>query len=254
MEGSNHPDRDAQFDHINTTADEYLTSGQPVISCDTKKKELVGKFSNSGREWQPKGEPLAVNTYNFPSDAEGKAIPYGVYDMKHNDALVNVGSDHDTPEFAVASIRLWWNAMGKDAYPESKKLFITVDSGGSNGYRCHLWKHEIQKFANETDLVIEVSRLPPGTSKWNKIEHRLFCHITRNWRGIPLETFETVVERIGNTRTKNGLSVTSFLDANLYPKGKKVTEKDKDEINMTKNSFHGEWNYVISSNGKHVTE
>ena len=197
QEGATHPDRNAQFEHINQTADEHLTAGQPVISVDTKKKELVGNFKNGGREWQPKGTPPAVLVHDFPTDAEGKAIPYGVYDMARNEAWVSVGWDHDTPAFAVASIRHWWHQMGCGAYPEATTLFITADAGGSNGYRLRAWKHELQQLADETGLTIEVSHFPPGTSKWNKIEHRLFCHITANWRGTPLTTYETIVDRIG---------------------------------------------------------
>ena len=178
QEGASHPDRNAQFEHINATADGFLAEGQPVISVDTKKKELVGNFKNGGREWQPKGTPPAVLVHDFPSDAEGKAIPYGVYDMARNEAWVSVGWDHDTPAFAVASIRHWWHQMGCGAYPEATTLFITADAGGSNGYRLRAWKHELQQLADETGLTIEVSHFPPGTSKWNKIEHRLFCHIT----------------------------------------------------------------------------
>ena len=202
QEGATHPDRNAQFEHINRTADEHLRAGQPVISVDTKKKELVGNFKNGGREWQPKGTPPAVLVHDFPTDAEGKAIPYGVYDMARNEAWVSVGWDHDTPAFAVASIRHWWHQMGCGAYPEATTLFITADAGGSNGYRLRAWKHELQQLADETGLTIEVSHFPPGTSKWNKIEHRLFCHITANWRGTPLTTYETIVDRIGNVRNE----------------------------------------------------
>ena len=207
QEGATHPDRNAQFEHINQTADEHLAAGQPVVSVDTKKKELVGNFKNGGREWQPKGTPPAVLVHDFPTDAEGKAIPYGVYDMARNEAWVSVGWDHDTPAFAVASIRHWWHQMGCGAYPEATTLFITADAGGSNGYRLRAWKHELQQLADETGLTIEVSHFPPGTSKWNKIEHRLFCHITANWRGTPLTTYETIVDRIGNVRTATGLRV-----------------------------------------------
>ena len=192
QEGASHPDRNAQFEHINATADSFFAEGQPVISVDTKKKELVGNFKNGGREWQPKGTPPAVLVHDFPTDAEGKAIPYGVYDMARNEAWVSVGRDHDTPAFAVASIRHWWQQMGCDAYPDATALFITADAGGSNGYRLRAWKHELQQLADETRLTIHVSHFPPGTSKWNKIEHRLFCHITANWRGTPLTTYETV--------------------------------------------------------------
>ena len=190
-----------------------------MISVDTKKKELVGNFKNGGREWQPKGTPPAVLVHDFPTDAEGKAIPYGVYDMARNEAWVSVGRDHDTPAFAVASIRHWWQQMGCDAYPDATALFITADAGGSNGYRLRAWKHELQQLADETRLTIHVSHFPPGTSKWNKIEHRLFCHITANWRGTPLTTYETIVDRIGNTRTETGLWVRAELNAGQYPTG-----------------------------------
>jgi len=211
-EGASHPDRNAQFEHINATADQLLIEGQPVISVDTKKKELVGDFKNAGREWQPKGTPEDVQVHDFPDDAVGKAVPYGVYDMARNEAWVSVGRSHDTPRFAVASLRQWWNSMGRRAYPDASTLFITADAGGSNGYRSRAWKHGLQDFADETGLRVRVSHFPPGTSKWNKIEHRLFCHITQNWRGKPLRTFETVVELIGNTRTATGLRVKAKLD------------------------------------------
>ena len=217
QEGASHPDRNAQFEHINATADAFLAEGRPVISVDTKKKELVGNFKNGGREWQPKGTPPAVLVHDFPTDAEGKAISYGVYDMARNEAWVSVGWDHDTPTFAVASIRHWWRQMGCGAYPDATALFVTADAGGSNGYRSRAWKHELQQLADETGLTIQVSHFPPGTSKWNKIEHRLFCHITANWRGTPLTTYETIVDRIGNTRTATGLRVLAELDAGQYP-------------------------------------
>ena len=245
QEGATHPDRNAQFEHINRTADEHLSAGQPVISVDTKKKELVGNFKNGGREWQPKGTPPAVLVHDFPTDAEGKAIPYGVYDMARNEAWVSVGWDHDTPAFAVASIRQWWRQMGCDAYPEATTLFITADAGGSNGYRLHAWKHELQQLADETGLTIEVSHFPPGTSKWNKIEHRLFCHITANWRGTPLTTYETIVDRIGNVRTETGLQVRAELDAGEYPTGVKVTKEQMEALALVRDEFHGEWNYKL---------
>ncbi len=245
QEGKAHPDRNAQFEHINATADEYLRRKQPVISVDTKKKELIGNFRNVGREWQPKGTPDRVLVHDFPSDATGKAIPYGVYDMARNEAWVNVGRDHDTPAFAVASIRRWWKALGKRAYPNAKKLFITADAGGSNGYRSRAWKHELQQLADETQLRIRVSHFPPGTSKWNKIEHRLFCHITQNWRGKALRTFETVVDLIGRTKTTAGLRVKAKLDKRKYPKGAVVTKSQMDGLALTADEFHGEWNYEL---------
>ena len=212
---------------------------------DTKKKELVGNFKNGGREWQPKGTPPAVLVHDFPTDAEGKAIPYGVYDMARNEAWVSVGWDHDTPAFAVASIRHWWHQMGCGAYPEATTLFITADAGGSNGYRLRAWKHELQQLADETGLTIEVSHFPPGTSKWNKIEHRLFCHITANWRGTPLTTYETIVDRIGNVQTATGLRVRAELDAGEYPTGVTVTKEEMDALALVRDEFHGEWNYKL---------
>jgi len=218
-EGASHPDRNAQFEHINATATDFLERGQPVISVDTKKKELVGDFKNGGREWQPTGNPECALVHDFPTDAVGKAIPYGVYDMARNEAWVNVGLDHDTPAFAVASIRQWWKMMGEPAYPSASGMLITADAGGSNGYRLRAWKAELQKLADELALRIHVSHFPPGTSKWNKIEHRLFCHITENWRGRPLRTFETLVQLIGNTSTSQGLRVRASLDEGEYPTG-----------------------------------
>ena len=244
-EGASHPDRNAQFEHINATADEFFTQGQPVISVDTKKKEHVGDFKNGGREWQPKGEPERVSVHDFPQDATGKAVPYGVYDMARNEAWVNVGQSHDTPQFAVASIRRWWSTMGKRAYPNAHTLFITADAGGSNGYRSRVWKHELQKFADDVNLRIRVSHFPPGTSKWNKIEHRLFCHITQNWRGKPLRTLETIVELIANTRTQAGLRVKAKLDKRTYKKGVTVTNEEMDALSLRRDDFRGEWNYEL---------
>jgi hypothetical protein len=244
-EGTTHPDRNAQFEYLNATADCFLEHHQPVISVDTKQKELVGNFKNGGREWQPTGSPEEVRVHDFPADSCGKAIPYGVYDMARNEAWVSVGQDHDTPAFAVASIRHWWESLGQRAYPQATDLFITADAGGSNGYRCRAWKMELQQFADETRLAIHVSHLPPGTSKWNKIEHRLFCHITENWRGTPLRTFETIVDRIGNTRTTTGLHVHARLDPGQYPTGAKVRKSQMDELAFIPDSFHGEWNYSL---------
>ena len=241
-EGTAHPDRNAQCEHINATADRFLQRQQPVISVDTKKKELVGNFKNGGREGQPKGTPEAVRVHDFPADSCGKAIPYGVYDMGRNEAWVSVGHDHDTPAFAVASIRHWWRQLGRRAYPTATELFITADAGGSNGYRARAWKLELQRFADETRLRIHVSHFPPGTSKWNTIEHRLFCHITENWRGTPLRTFETIVDRIGNTRTASGLRVHAQLDPGEYPTGMRVTKAQMDDLALLPDSFHGEWN------------
>lgn len=245
-EGTNHPDRNAQFELINATATEYLEAGEPVVSVDTKKKELVGDFRNAGREWQPKGTPDLANVHDFPTDAIGKAIPYGVYDMARNEAYVSVGRDHDTPAFAVASIRQWWKAMGAQAYPDATKLFITADAGGSNGYRARAWKMELQGLADELGLPVRVSHFPPGTSKWNKIEHRLFCHITQNWRGRPLRTFESIVALIGKTRTASGLRVKSRLDSRKYPTGLVVKNEEMKALALVGHEFHGEWNYEIS--------
>ncbi len=249
-EGASDPDRNAQFEHINATADAYLSQSQPVISVDTKKKELVGDFKNDGQEWQPKGKPEAVLVHDFPQDGLGKAIPYGVYDMARNEAWVNVGKSHDTPQFAVASIRRWWTSMGKRAYPQARALFITADAGGSNGYRSRAWKYELQKFADETNLCIRVSHFPPGTSKWNKIEHRLFCHITQNWRGRPLRTFETIVDLIGNTRTAAGLRVKAKLDKRKYAKGIVITKEQMRALSLHPDEFRGDWNYEIHPSKK----
>ena len=244
-EGTSHPDRNEQFEHINATAALFLRRKQPVISVDTKKKELVGDFKNGGREWQPQATPEKVLVHDFPDDSTGKAIPYGVYDMARNEAWVNVGRDHDTPEFAVASIRQWWKMMGEDAYPDADHLFITADAGGSNGYRARAWKLELQRFADDSGLRIRVSHFPPGTSKWNKIEHRLFCHITQNWRGKPLRTFETIVDLIGNTRTAAGLRVRAKLDRRKYRTGVAITHAQMRDLVLRPNKFHGEWNYEL---------
>jgi hypothetical protein len=245
-----HPDRNAQFEHINTTAQKYLSLRQPVISVDTKKKELVGDFKNAGREWQPIATPETSLVHDFPQDAIGKAIPYGVYDMGRNEAWVSVGRSHDTAAFAVASIRRWWTSMGKRAYPKARGLFITADAGGSNGYRSRAWKCELQKLADAENLRIRVSHFPPGTSKWNKIEHRLFCHITQNWRGKPLRTFETVVELIGHTRTAAGLRVKAKLDARTYKKAVAVTKQQMESLSLHPDAFRGEWNYELRPHTK----
>jgi len=244
-EGNSHPQRNAQFEHIKTVAEDCLQRNQPVISVDTKKKELVGEFKNAGREWQPKGSPATALVHDFPKDAEGKAIPYGIYDMGRNEAWVNVGRDHDTPTFAVASIRRWWQAMGRRAYPDAEELLITADAGGSNGYRSRSWKHELQKFADETGLKVRVSHFPPGTSRWNKIEHRLFCHITRNWRGKALCSFESIVDLIGNTRTEAGLRVKAKLDKRTYPTGAVVSNKQMKALSLHRDEFQGDWNYSL---------
>ena len=242
-EGTNHPDRNAQFEHINATVEYFQARNQPVISVDTKKKELVGTFKNGGREWQPKGYPEEVSVHDFPTDALGKAIPYGVFDMSRNEAWVSVGRDHDTPAFAVASIRQWWRMMGTRAYPNATDLLVTADAGGSNGYRARAWKLELQHLADETGLRIHVCHFPPGTSKWNKIEHRLFCHITQNWRGKPLTSFEAVVNLIGSTRTRKGLRVKAQLDKNRYPTAVEITKTDMKRLALQRDEFHGDWNY-----------
>jgi hypothetical protein len=247
LEGAQHPDRDAQFRYINTLAGEYLAAGDPVISIDTKKRELVGRFGQSGREWQPTGQPVEVSTYDFPDLAVGKAIPYGVYDLADDSAWVSVGVDHDTSVFAGATITTWWNKMGKQKYPNARRLLITADGGGSNGHRPWLWKHELAKLSAATRLEITVCHYPPGTSKWNKIEHRLFSRITVNWRGRPLETYQTIVNLIANTTTTTGLTVQCELDPNLYPTRMKLTKEQRKAIPVRRHEFHGDWNYTIRS-------
>jgi hypothetical protein len=249
-EGGSHPDRNAQFEHINARATDFQARGQPVISVDTKKKELVGDFKNGGREWQPKGEPEKVRVYDFPDPEKGKAIPYGIYALTRNEGWVNVGTDHDTSEFAAESIRRWWYKMGRVAYPEATELFLTADGGGSNGSRTRLWKTSLQALADETGLRITISHYPPGTSKWNKIEHRLFSQITENWRGRPLVSHEVIVSLIGSTTTKTGLRVKAGLDTNKYPLKKKVSKKEFEELSITRDDFRGEWNYTISPRDK----
>ena len=245
IEGESHPDRNAQFEYINNLTQEYQQNGQPVISVDTKKKELVGNFKNGGREYRRKGDPERVRSHDFKIKELGKVNPYGVYDQTRNEGWVNVGIDHDTSAFAVESIRQWWNSMGKKVYPEAEKLLITADSGGSNGYRVRLWKIELQKFADETGLEISVSHFPPGTSKWNKIEHRLFSFITQNWRGKPLISHEVIVNLISATTTNKGLLVKCQLDKSSYPKGIKISAEIMEQINLIRSDFHGEWNYTI---------
>lgn len=247
-EGKSHPDRDAQFCYLNERVQSQQRRRQPAISVDAKKKETLGNLKNPGRSWRPQGQPIEVDTHDFPDPRKGKAIPYGVYDLRHNEAWVNVGISSDTAEFAVASIRRWWKRLGRRRYPKAKRLLITADSGGSNGSRTRLWKVELQKLSNELGLEIEVCHFPPGTSKWNKIEHRLFCHLTRNWQGQPLETYEIIVNLIGSTTTDAGLEVHATLDTKRYPKGKKVSNADMRAINLTPAAFHGEWNYLIRPN------
>jgi len=241
-EGSSHPDRNAQFEYINAKATEFLKSGQPAISVDTKKKEQVGEYKNGGREWRPKGQPEPVQMHDF---GKQKDAPYGVYDLGQNTGWVSVGTDHDTSAFAVESIRRWWNMMGRETYPSARQLLITADSGGSNGSRVRLWKLELQKLADETGLDISVSHFPPGTSKWNKIEHRLFSFITKNWRGKPLVSHEVIVNLIAATTTRTGLRVQSQLDTGKYPKGIKVGKQEFAAIHLRPDTFHGEWNYAI---------
>lgn len=250
-EGKQHPDRNAQFEHINRRVMACQRRGQPAVSVDTKKKEVLGNRKNPGRTYRRKGKPREVDTHDFPDAKLGKAIPYGVYDLASNDAWVSVGIDHDTAEFAVASIVQWWRRMGRKRYPAAKRLLITGDSGGSNGHRNRLWKVELQRFANRTGLIVEVCHFPPGTSKWNKIEHRLFCHITRNWQGIPLETHQIVVNLIGGTRTAQGLEVHAWLDEREYPKGRKVSDAELAEVRIRGHAFQGDWNYEIHPQKKH---
>ena len=245
VEGAQHPDRNAQFEHINATAEACIDRGIPVISVDTKKKELVGNFKNAGKEWHPEGEPELVDVHDFPQDAIGKAIPYGVYDIGANDGFVSVGVDHDTPVFAVTSIEAWWKQVGVARYPKARELFITADAGGSNGYRLRVWKYELQRLADKLGIAIRVSHFPPGTSKWNKVEHRLFSFISINWRGRPLRTYETVVNLIANTTNRGGLVVRARLDRRRYPIGKKIPNKEFATINLEPDHWHGDWNYVI---------
>lgn len=247
-EGASHPDRDAQFRHINGRVKSQQRYRQPAISVDTKKKETLGNLKNPGRTWRPQGQPIEVETHDFPDPKKGKAVPYGVYDLDRNEAWVSVGISSDTAEFAVASIRRWWRRLGQRRYPRAKRLLITADSGGSNGRRNRLWKVELQRLSDRLGLEIEVCHFPPGTSKWNKIEHRLFCHVTRNWQGQPLETYQVVVQLIGSTKTESGLQVHATLDERKYTKGKKVSDAELEAVNLHPSRFHGEWNYVIKPN------
>lgn len=244
-EGKQHPDRDRQFRYISRLVKAFNKDGQPVISVDSKKKELVGEFKNQGQEWEPTGEPKSVNAHDFPDKALGKAIPYGVYDLFENQGWVSVGINHDTAELAVETIRRWWYEMGKNVYLEAKKLMLTADCGGSNGYRNRLWKLRLQELADELGMTIQVAHFPPGTSKWNKIEHQLFCHITRNWRGRPLVSTAVIVKLISNTTTKKGLKVKAKLDKHLYKTKIKVSDEDFQKINIEEMRFHGDWNYQI---------
>ena len=244
-EGADHPDRDAQFRHISAEVKRALATGTPVISVDTKKKELLGNYDNSGQQWLPAKKPIQVNGHDFPSPDVPRAFPYGIYDLGRNTGFVNVGTDHDTGAFAVASIRGWWRGEGRRLYAQARALLITADGGGSNGVRLRLWKLELQKFADETGLSISVCHFPPGTSKWNKIEHRLFSFISSNWRGEPLRDYETIVKLISRTTTAKGLQVICRLDRRKYPTGRKVTDEEIKRVNLKQNKFHGEWNYTI---------
>ena len=241
-----HPDRDAQFQYLSQQCKEFQQRRQPVVSVDAKKKEKVGDFKNGGREWQPTGKPEPVRSHDFEDKELGQSIPYGIWDTARNEGWVSVGVDHDTAEFAVASIRNWWTRMGKRVYPEARELLLTADAGGSNGYRTRLWKRELQKFADETGLTLTICHFPPGTSKWNKIEHRMFCHITANWRGRALSSLEVVVNLIGSTTTKKGLTIQADIDLGTYPKGIEVSDDEMSKVQLKPATFHGEWNYTIT--------
>lgn len=248
LEGASHPDRDAQFRHIARQVRWFQRRFQPVVSIDTKKKELIGDFKNKGAEWRPKGDPEPVRCKDFPDKELGKVAPYGVYDLTHNEGWVSVGIDHDTAQFAVATLRQWWHRMGVQVYPRARKLLVTADAGGSNSYRSRLWKRELQHLANDTGLQIRVCHFPPGTSKWNKIEHRMFCHITENWRGKPLLSHAVAVNLIANTTTTTGLRIQAELDTSTYATGIWVTDQELAAINIKKHKFHGDWNYTIKPN------
>jgi hypothetical protein len=245
-EGGTEPDRDAQFAHLNAEVIRFQAEGQPVMSVDAKKREWIGNFKNAGREWYPSAQAPTVNVDDFPNLSRGKAIPYGVYDLSRNAGCVNVGTDPNTAVFAVASIRQWWETLGRATYPQATRLLITADGGGSNGSRNHLWKWELQRWADQTGLTITVCHFPPGTSKWNKIEHRLFSAITQNWRGQPLASYETVIQLIGATHTRTGLTVQATLDTHAYPTGIKISDEQMAQLHLQKADFHGEWNYTIS--------
>ena len=252
LEGANHPDRNAQFEYINARTEEAVRTKQPVISVDTKKKELVGQFKNGGKEWRPQGDPEQVNVYDFVDKELGRANPYGVYDLANNAGWVSVGTDHDTASFAVSTIRRWWLVMGKPFYSDAKELIITADGGGSNGSRVRLWKLELQQLSDELGIPIRVSHFPPGTSKWNKIEHRLFSHISMNWRGQPLVSHEVIVSLIAATATRKELKVRAELDSKPYPKGIKVTDEEFAAIRILRDEFHGEWNYTITPSNNYM--
>jgi hypothetical protein len=244
-ESGSHPDRNSQFIFINDNVKKFEEAGEPVISVDTKKKELVGEFSNKGSTWRPQRCPEEVNTHDFIDPDKGRAAPYGIYDLSKNVGFVNVGLSSDTSAFATESIRRWWLTMGKESYPNATRLLITADGGGSNGSRVRLWKTELQRFADETGLEISVCHFPTGTSKWNKIEHRMFSYISQNWRGKPLVSIETIINLIGATKTKKGLSIKTAVDTNEYKKGIKITDKEMESLNLIRDSFHGEWNYTL---------
>ena len=250
LEGTAHIDRNAQFEHIAALTKAAGRRHGPIISVDTKKKELVGRFTNAGREWHPAGEPEQVKVHDFPPPGQGKAIPYGIYDVGRNEGFVSVGITADTAEFAVASIRLWWHKLGRRRYPNTGEVLITADCGGSNSYRCRLWKVELQALADETGLKVRVAHYPPGTSKWNKIEHRLFCQITTNWRGRPLTSYQAVVDLISATKTTTGLTVLAHLDTRIYQKGREVSDAEIASLRIRRDDFHGEWNYVLLPRAK----
>jgi hypothetical protein len=253
-DGSNHPDRDAQFEHINAKAQAFQAASQPVISVDTKKKELIGEFKNPGSDYRPKGKPIEVDAHDFENKDLGKVVPYGVYDVGANSGYVSLGLDHDTAQFAVNAVRLWRDKVGRERYPDTKTIMITADCGGSNGPRLRLWKLELQRLADETGLTFEVCHYPPGTSKWNKIEHRMFCHITQTWRATPLTSRLAVIELIGNTTTKTGLTVRCELDTKTYPKGIKVSDAEMATLNLKGDEFHPDWNYTISPRGQRTEQ
>ena len=252
-EGADHPDRDAQFRHINAAVKKCLAQGSPVISVDTKKKEMIGNYDNAGQQWLPAKRPIKVQGHDFPGPEVPRAFPYGIYDLGRNAGFVNVGTDHDTGEFAVASIRGWWRSEGRRIYPKAATILITADGGGSNGSRLRLWKLELQKLAAQTGLAISVCHFPPGTSKWNKVEHRLFSFITSNWRGEPLRDYETIVNLIANTTTAKGLKVKCRLDRRKYPTGRRVSDEEMEQVNVERNRFHGDWNYVIRPRARSST-
>jgi hypothetical protein len=244
-EGSQHADRDAQFAHLNTEVVQHLSTGQPVISVDSKKKEVVGDLKNAGKTWEPTGKPTRVATHDFPDKEVPKAVPYGVYDLGSNEGFVSVGDSGDTAAFAVETIRRWWDLVGSHAYPDAKRLLITADAGGSNGYRIRLWKLELAKLARQTGIEITVCHFPPGTSKWNKVEHRLWSHVSMNWKGRPLVSHQVIVDLIAATTTRTGLKVKAGLDQSYYPRGTKITDKQLKEVPIRRHDFHGEWNYTV---------